>query len=131
MAGTAEGCVRACVRACVSACVRACVRSCVCVCVCDHRCAPYAQEEAGDAEGTHGANDGDGHVEGAQGHQGEEDHHKVEPAAEGGPVNCDAPLAGGQGRLAPLRSTLSGVPPPSHASTGTRAPAGRALARGI
>ena len=46
----------------------------------------YAAEEAGDAECAHGADDGDGHIEGPQGDEGERDHDEVEPASLRGGV---------------------------------------------
>ena len=40
---------------------------------------PDAAEDAGDAEGAHGADDDDGHVERAQRREGEGHHDEVEP----------------------------------------------------
>ena len=68
----------------VSECMHECARVCNLACARDHVCCvraddPDAAEDAGDAEGAHGADDDDGHVERAQRREGEGHHDEVEP----------------------------------------------------
>ena len=74
---------RACVmlvRVRASVCARMRARVTGCGGACARADDPDAAEDAGDAEGAHGADDDDGHVERAQRREGEGHHDEVEPA---------------------------------------------------